>query len=66
MIMPFRCPTCHGHGTVSKPHWIVGDTQTWVSLRTELYPCPSCNGTGVIWTEIQTDSTYFTPNGGQL
>ena len=51
MIIPFTCPTCHGHKTVSKPPWVAGDQMTWVSGGTEIYPCPSCNGSGVIWNE---------------
>jgi len=53
MIMPFTCPTCHGHGTVSKPPWIAGDQITWDAPNAwDLYPCQSCNGSGVIWNEI--------------
>ncbi len=52
MIIPFTCPTCHGQGTVSKPPYVAGDQSTWESTGTGLYPCPSCNGTGIIWNEI--------------
>lgn len=51
MKTPFACPTCCGHKTVQKPPWIAGDQQTWVSSDYTPYPCPSCNGTGIIWGE---------------
>ncbi len=58
MIFPFCCPTCHGQGTVSKPPWVAGDQNTWVSSSVRSYPCPSCNGAGVLWTEIGEIITY--------
>ena len=54
MIMPFTCPTCGGHKTVQKPPHIAGDQRTWVAGDTALYPCPSCNGTGILWNEIDS------------
>lgn len=54
MKIPFSCPTCGGHTTVQKPLWVAGDQQTWISGGTEFYPCPSCNGTGMIWYEQNT------------
>ncbi len=50
--MPFTCPTCGGHKTVQKPHWVAGDQEKWTAGDTALYPCPSCNGTGILWNEI--------------
>ncbi len=54
--IPLCCPTCHGliqrnfeNVTVSKPPWILGNA--------ELYPCPSCSGTGIVWTEIQNEES---------
>ncbi len=49
--LPFSCPTCYGHGTVQKPPWIAGDQLTWTGSSVELYQCPSCSGTGIIWNE---------------
>ena len=49
MKIPFSCPTCGGHKTVQKPPWVAGDQPRWVSNNITLYPCPSCNGTGIIW-----------------
>lgn len=52
MIMPFTCSTCKGYKTVQKPPWIVGDQPLWVSNSAgNCYPCPSCNGTGIVWNE---------------
>ncbi len=50
------CPTCNGHGTVQKPSWIAGDQLTWESSGTAVYPCKSCNGTGLIWEEIENST----------
>ncbi len=53
MTVPFTCPTCGGHKTVQKPPWIAGDQQTWLASNAhEFYSCPSCEGTGIIWNEI--------------
>ncbi len=59
MIIPFCCPTCGGQKTVSKPSWIAGDQQTWVSGGIEFYPCPSCNGSGILWHEIGKEEGYL-------
>jgi DnaJ-class molecular chaperone len=64
MIAPFTCPTCNGSTTVSKPPWIAGDQNTWFSSNAgELYPCPSCNGVGVIWHEMNEVVNYKTEGG---
>ena len=52
--MPFTCPTCGGYKTVQKPPWVAGDQPRWVSAGTELYSCPSCNGSGILWNEINS------------
>lgn len=50
--MPYQCPVCHGQKTVSKPPWIAGDQPTWsASTAHDLYPCPTCSGTGIVWGE---------------
>ena len=46
---PFKCPVCDGTGLVSKPPWIAGDQQTWVSSSTGPWPCKACDGTGIVW-----------------
>jgi len=45
----FCCPTCGGYKTVSKPPWVAGDVDYWVSSDVGTYPCPTCTGTGLIW-----------------
>ncbi len=53
MTTPFACPVCNGQKTVSKPPWVAGDQPTWsASNAWELYPCPSCNGAGIVWHEV--------------
>ncbi len=52
--MPFTCPTCGGYKTVQKPPHIAGDQRTWDSDNIALYPCPSCNGSGILWNEINS------------
>lgn len=43
------CPLCSGQKTVSKPPYIAGDINTWVSYGTgDLYQCPTCNGRGYV------------------
>ena len=49
----FRCPVCQGCGTVSRPPWIAGDQETWVSSSAEIFPCKACGGTGLIWGEAK-------------
>jgi hypothetical protein len=46
---PHKCPCCSGTGKVSRPPWIAGDIQEWVSSGTELYSCQPCNGKGILW-----------------
>lgn len=57
MKIPFSCPVCNGHGTVSKPPWIAGDQMTWYASSSVLYTCNACDGTGVVWEEVGNDST---------
>lgn len=44
----YPCPICHGHGTVSKPPWVPGDVDHWVSTSTMAYECRACQGTGIV------------------
>jgi hypothetical protein len=59
MKVAFTCPTCGGQKTVQKPPWVAGDQQTWVSGDTTLYPCPSCNGSGILWEEMEIIETIL-------
>lgn len=47
---PHKCPVCDGSGKVSRPPWIAGDQQTWVSGSIEMYECRACTGTGIVWS----------------
>lgn len=51
MKIPFSCPTCHGQKTVQKPPWIAGDQGTWVASNLNLYPCPTCDASGIVLIE---------------
>ena len=48
-----KCPICDGTGLVSKPPWIAGDQDSWTCSGTGPYPCTACNGTGLLWLNIQ-------------
>lgn len=48
-MIAHACPVCRGHGTVSKPPYVAGDQDGWVSSDTGPYPCRACNGTGIVW-----------------
>jgi len=43
-----KCPVCDGTGLVSKPPWIAGDINEWVSSSTGPWPCKVCGGNGII------------------
>lgn len=45
------CPKCNGQGHVSKPPWVPGDVEMWVSSDTGTHTCQVCNGNGVIKSE---------------
>ena len=45
----FRCCTCNGFGTVSRPPNIAGDV-LW-HVEDKLYPCPACKSKGYIILE---------------
>ncbi len=66
MKLAFSCPTCHGHGIVSKPPWLAGDQMTWAASSCSCYPCRSCNGSGIVWSEvdyIQQEKEVICGNG---
>lgn len=45
------CPKCKGQGIVSRPPWLPGDQNTWVSSDTKSHTCNLCNGTMTIEVE---------------
>jgi hypothetical protein len=80
-MKPHLCPKCHGQKTVSKPPWVPGDVQTWTSSDAGPYPCPVCEGHGVLWemdqfpladsywdhpSEVAMHRTFLTPFEGEV
>jgi hypothetical protein len=51
MRIPFKCPVCDGTGLVSKPPYVAGDQNEWVTSSCGPYPCHACSGSGIIWSE---------------
>ena len=51
MKIPCLCPNCKGQKTVSKPPWVAGDQDFWVSSGMNVYPCPTCNEEGIIYVK---------------
>lgn len=54
-MIPHTCPVCGGQGTVSKPPWIAGDQNEWVSGTLEPYSCKACAGAGIVWEKEKKD-----------
>jgi hypothetical protein len=48
------CPNCGGQKTITKPPYIAGDVNAWVSSSTPTYPCPTCEGRG--WIRVDSVS----------
>lgn len=48
------CPNCGGQKTVSKPPYIAGDVNSWVSSSMDTYSCPTCDGRG--WIRVDSVS----------
>ena len=52
--IPHACPVCGGHKTVQKPPHVAGDQDTWMAADCSIhYPCPACDGTGVVWEVVE-------------
>jgi len=41
------CPKCNGQGIISKPPWIAGDVNIWISTQVS-FTCDVCGGAKVI------------------
>lgn len=41
------CPKCNGQGIVSRPPWIAGDIESWMSSESS-YECNLCHGKMII------------------
>jgi len=50
MLIYQKCPKCDGQGTVSKPPWVDGDVNEWISTTTGGYQCDICYGAKIIPT----------------
>jgi hypothetical protein len=48
MLVYHLCPLCKGQGIVSKPPWVAGDVDEWVSSNAGPYTCRVCQGAGII------------------
>lgn len=47
--VPFRCPVCDGRGVLAYPPGTPAG-QAFVSTSMGPWPCRSCAGTGIIWS----------------
>jgi hypothetical protein len=62
MIQPFACPVCSGKGQV--PEGFYGNFHPY-NTGTSAFPshetCRSCNGGGVVWSQVQLSVDYTFP-----
>lgn len=42
------CPKCRGQKHVQTPPWVAGDMPVYTISSTQSYPCPVCEGRGVL------------------
>ena len=49
---PHTCPVCNGFWKVQKPSYVPGDQGEWLSSGVDLYPCPACKETGIVWEPV--------------
>ena len=64
MKRPWKCPVCDGAGLVSRPPYIAGDVQGWVSSDCAPHPCKPCVGIGIIWSDDgELKETDLQPEG---
>lgn len=42
------CPKCNGQKHVVTPPWVAGDIRTYSAADTKSYPCPVCDGRGLV------------------
>ena len=52
---PHKCPVCDGTGLVSKPPYVAGDQNEWVTSSTGPYACHACGGSGIVWSTVTYD-----------
>lgn len=52
------CPKCNGQGTVSKPHHVAGDVNTWTANATS-FRCDVCQGAKILARPILDPPIVF-------
>lgn len=57
--IPHKCPVCNGTGLVSRPPYVAGDVEQWVSDQAN-HPCRPCAGSGIIWSKPLNDPSSAT------
>lgn len=49
-MTPHTCPVCNGQGKVSRPPYIPGNQESWMSSDPfQTFDCRACTGTGIVW-----------------
>jgi hypothetical protein len=57
-MKPHKCPVCDGTGLVSRPPYIAGDINEWVSGTSAMtWTCCACSGTGIVWEPDESEPT---------
>jgi len=59
MKTPYRCPVCNGQGLVQNGFYMAIGVDSYNSTNAMPETCRSCNGTGVVWDEIESHSVEF-------
>lgn len=54
--IPHRCPVCEGKGLVPDWFYLVQIGGTPISSGVGNVPCRSCQGTGIVWSTIETNT----------
>lgn len=49
-----KCPVCDGTGLVSRPPWVAGDVNRWLSSSAGPWPCQCCVG-GIVYVKEVVD-----------
>ena len=55
MKTPHRCPVCEGRQTVPEWFYMVQPGGYPTSSGVGTTPCRTCNGTGVLWGDLEDD-----------
>jgi DnaJ-class molecular chaperone len=64
MSQPYCCPVCMGNGLV--PNGFYNKTgNTWTSTSASPETCRSCQGTGVVWNNNESELKTFLFDSGR-